>query len=96
MDDEINPSDESCPKCGNGMVTRVCGACGGEGCTEPGELYEQDPLWYDPDDVEQCCECRGLGHHEWCQKCGWDVHSNGFLNGTPAIPLPEKPTCNKA
>ncbi len=92
--EDINPSDDGCPKCGNGMVTRTCGQCGGEGYTEPGELYEMDPLWYDVDDVEPCTECRGHGHHEWCQRCGWDVHLNGFLNGEPAIPLP--PKCEKA
>jgi hypothetical protein len=74
------------------MVTRTCGQCGGEGMTAPGELH--DPLWYDPDDYESCAECRGRGHHEWCQRCGWDVGMKGFLNGEPAIPLP--PKCERA
>ncbi len=86
-DDDIRYSDESCPKCGNGMVIRTCGRCGGEGCSEPGELYEQDPLWYDQDDVETCPECSGHGTHEWCQKCGWDHVEQRFLNGTPEVPL---------
>lgn len=90
-DDDLGCSDESCPKCGNGMVTRTCSRCGGDGCSAPGELYEQDPLWYDQDDVEECTECSGHGFHEWCQKCGWDNVEKRFLNGVPEISLPSSP-----
>lgn len=52
----------------------LCGSCAGDGYTEPGELYEQDPLWYGPDDIERCHECAGAGGTllcastpEWCE-----------------------------
>lgn len=87
-DDYINFTDDPCPKCGNLMVTKECNRCGGEGMTEPGELYELDPLWYDPNDVERCDECRGRGYWEWCQKCGWDETEKRFINGN-AKPVKE-------
>lgn len=56
------------------MEWETCPWCGGEGMTDPGELYEQDPLWYDPDDVEPCHQCGGeasfpicLSSKEWCE-----------------------------
>lgn len=63
-----------CARCGSSMESELCGACGGEGFTEPGELYEQDPLWYDQDDTEACHKCNGeggwmlcLSSEKWCQ-----------------------------
>lgn len=41
--DELYFTDTPCPKCGEMMVSRQCGECGGEGFTEPGELYELNP-----------------------------------------------------
>jgi len=38
-----------------------CCECGGEGTTLPGDLYEEDPCYYDPEDVEPCHMCRGTG-----------------------------------
>ena len=58
----------------------ICPVCGAEksewedcwqiGCDDGWitDLYEQDPLWYDEDDVEMCSECQGKG--------GWWVCSN--------------------
>jgi hypothetical protein len=53
--------DCQCARCGSSTYSEECGACGGEGITGPGELYEQDPLWYDPDDYEPCHQCGGDG-----------------------------------
>jgi hypothetical protein len=36
-----------------------CQSCGGEGRTEPGELHDLDPLWYDEDDEAPCFTCHG-------------------------------------
>jgi hypothetical protein len=62
-----------CARCGSSLNWVQCGACGGEGITGPGELYEQDPLWYDQDDYESCHQCDGesswpscLSGFEWC------------------------------
>jgi|SRR5579859_394862 len=49
MDEEFNPP---CPTCGGDTWEVECEQCGGEGETEPGELYEQDYTnvtldWYD-------------------------------------------------
>lgn len=80
MDDYPEQSDDLCIKCGELMVHMLCNDCGGDGHTEYGELHEQDPLWYDEDDVRTCDECRGLGHHVWCQQCGWDHLWQCYLN----------------
>lgn len=84
--------DETCQKCGHHTVTLCCNPCGGEGCTEPGELYEEDPLWYDPGDIRTCDECRGHGHHQWCQSCGWDVLWGCYL-GMPLVPVKPLQNC---
>lgn len=53
--------DCQCARCGSSMSFKECWACGGEGQTEPGELHEMDPLWYDPEDTEPCDPCRARG-----------------------------------
>lgn len=65
--------DCQCARCGSSIEWEQCCACGGEGITGPGELYEEDPLWYDIDDYEPCHECDGhgswgvcLSSPEWC------------------------------
>lgn len=55
-----------CPKCGNPTDWLPCGYCSGEGYHE---LYEEDPFWYDEDDIETCDECRGLGGVWRCWDC---------------------------
>jgi hypothetical protein len=66
--------DCQCARCGSDLDWETCGACGGHGITGPGELYEEDPLWYDEDDVEPCHQCGGEGSRpicmsgaEWCE-----------------------------
>ena len=44
--------DCQCARCGSEMEFELCNSCGGDGMTEPGELYELDPLWYSPNDVQ--------------------------------------------
>lgn len=63
-----------CARCGSSLEWISCEHCGGEGMTELGELYEEDPLWYDPDDTEPCYQCGGeaawpvcLSSEDWCQ-----------------------------
>jgi len=70
MDDyEIAMSDAPCPFCGHlPLHTRDCGHCD-DGFIS---LYDDDPLWYDEDDVEKCDECRGTGVEIWCPNCGRD------------------------
>lgn len=65
--------DCRCARCGSGLTFEACEYCAGQGCTDPGELYEQDPLWYDEGDVEACGMCFGaasfpqcLSSPEWC------------------------------
>lgn len=66
--------DSQCARCGSSTMLVECEACDGNGCTEPGELYEEDPIWYDVEDVERCCFCGGRGRwqvcissSEWCE-----------------------------
>lgn len=57
---------DMCPACKCcGLMWMECESCGGEGQTEPGELFESDPFWYDEDDTEPCGICKGA--------CGWLV-----------------------
>lgn len=58
--------DCQCARCGSSMDSELCGSCGGDGITGPGELYEEDPLWYDPDDYENCHQCGGQGAWMLC------------------------------
>lgn len=58
-----------CPKCGDATDWLRCWKCGGEGYHE---LYDEDPLWYDEDDIETCDVC--MGHGGWwrcwdCKEC---------------------------
>lgn len=62
-----------CARCGSSLEWVTCDRCGGEGTTAPGELYEEDPLWYDQDAYEPCRDCNGesswprcLSSYEWC------------------------------
>jgi hypothetical protein len=55
-----------CARCGSSTYAVDCDRCGGEGTTAPGELYEEDPLWYDEDAVELCHQCGGEASWEVC------------------------------
>lgn len=66
--------DCQCARCGSSLVWEECSACGGEGMTAPGQLYEEDPLWYDPDDTKPCHQCGGeasfpccISSPDWCE-----------------------------
>jgi hypothetical protein len=56
--------------CANGHACdwEDCDNCGGEGSHD---MYEVDPLWYDPGDTEACDRCEGKGGWWLCnQRCG--------------------------
>lgn len=56
-----------CPRCRCcEMFWEECERCGGEGESEPGDLYDEDPLWYDYEDTRPCDACRGKGGHWHC------------------------------
>ena len=66
--------DCQCARCGSELAWEECSACEGEGMTAPGQLYEEDPLWYDPDDAEPCHQCGGeaafpscMSSPAWCE-----------------------------
>ncbi len=62
--------DCQCARCGSSVDFEPCGACGGDGQTQPGELYEEDPLWYDMDSTAPCHQCGGQGSlssPEYCE-----------------------------
>jgi hypothetical protein len=66
--------DCQCARCGSSIHWETCGACGGDGITAPGELYQEDPLWYGPEDYEPCRQCDGeaswgicMSSREWCE-----------------------------
>lgn len=66
--------EAQCARCGSSLFFEPCEACGGEGFTAPGELHEQDPLWYDEEDIEPCHQCGGqasfpncASSEDWCE-----------------------------
>lgn len=72
LDDFEEDYDTPCPSCRH-VPTRYRD-CNAIGC-EDGyiDLYEDDPLWYDEEDVEVCRECNGTGVQRWCPACGADI-----------------------
>lgn len=79
----MNEYDDSrpCPRCGCCDTETVdCEACWGEGGWNP---YEDDPLWYDPDDFELCETCDGVGCYAVC--AGWcDIPGAHAVKGAPS------------
>jgi predicted RNA-binding Zn-ribbon protein involved in translation (DUF1610 family) len=53
-----------CQRCGEMKVWEDCDQCD-DGYVE---VYDEDPLWYDPGDIERCHQCNGAG--------GWRVCPN--------------------
>lgn len=69
MDDDVE-RDEPCPRCGAITLRQPCNECD-DGFVD---LYDEDPLWYDEDDIEPCAACHAMGNHWWCPSCGLDMH----------------------
>lgn len=72
MDDYELDYDFACKKCG-------CSPIHWRRCTEMYcddgtiDLYEEDPQWFDPGDMERCQTCHGTGIERWCPKCDADL-----------------------
>ena len=64
-------SDYYCPKCNEQLAIRDCDRC------EDGiiDLYDEDPSWYDEDDIMECPDCEGEGCFIWCRNENCDVTS---------------------
>jgi hypothetical protein len=64
--------DCQCARCGSSVDFEMCEYCGGEGWTEPGDLYSENPLWYDEDEVAPCHVCNGAcSFPHCCSSLGW-------------------------
>lgn len=61
--DGYEANDPVCPECGRFAIWVDCDACGGEGYVE---VYDDDPMWYDPGDTEFCHQCGGDGGWYLC------------------------------
>lgn len=59
-------SEPYCTICGAPMEWVDCWNCGGEGGRDGDDLMEEDPMWYDEDDWEDCDICRGKGGYWEC------------------------------
>jgi hypothetical protein len=63
LDDDFY--EPGCPTCHAGLDWEYCDVCGGEGYFE---LYDEDPLYYDRDDIEKCGQCDGAGGWWMCHE----------------------------
>lgn len=43
-----------------------CWRCGGTGYIDGSEMFEQDPFWYDQDEIYTCDCCHGRGGADDC------------------------------
>lgn len=70
-DYEVN--DVPCPKCGKTQThSRECSSFS---CADGFlDLYEEDPIIYQPGEIDICGECRGRGSVSWCPNCGHDLN----------------------
>ncbi|NJO83531.1 MAG: hypothetical protein HC828_12410 [Blastochloris sp.] len=69
-----------CAICGIEMEPVECFTCDGEGGRDADELMEEDPLWYDEIDWEDCEDCQGKGYFWQCPNldCHMEVpHADG-------------------
>lgn len=68
-DFEYEDQSEDCKDCGGSTYFTDCWQCGGEGYRD--DLYEEDPMWYAPGDIETCEICEGKGGWYVCEdkKC---------------------------
>lgn len=60
--------DLSCPRCGGSATWEECSSCGGDGYYDG---YEDDPLWYEPGEIEMCEQCDGRGGWWLCLGHCW-------------------------
>lgn len=87
MSEEWQYDDDVCPNCGACPTAwQECGECGGEGYRD--DLYDMDPLWYDPGDTEVCEWCNGHGCHKWCRECGYDFFTKRVPTKQAVPPQP--------
>jgi len=75
---EIELSDEHCPKCGHEAYERRCYNC--EDGIEDHDCFEDTCCCLNPAG-QTCGHCGGKGYFCWCRRCGWDLNEKRFLNG---------------
>lgn len=70
--EEMDDDYPCCGHCGGGVDWELCTAIG----CEDGyiDVYEEDPLWYSPGDMEACDMCEGKG--------GWWICLNSTCSGS--------------
>lgn len=75
----IEIPDEShgpyCEVCGGELEWDDCDTCGGEGEFDWETLQFDDPLWYQPGDVERCSQCEGKGGWWYCWNTDAPAHT---------------------
>ena len=66
-------SEMACPYCGHyPTYWRWCT----EVHCDDGQIdvYNLEPDWYEPGDMERCETCHGTGVEAWCPSCGKDLN----------------------
>jgi len=79
------PDPEDYPEYYDFGLWEECWSCGGTGYRE---LYDDDPLWYDPDDIEKCDVCDGEGG--WKMNDGSRDSFGKLRTGSSATPRKER------
>jgi hypothetical protein len=82
IDPDVSACDTACPHCkADTTFSRDCWNL----CDDGGfDAYDDDPLWFQPGEVETCNVCNGFGYLHWCRACGYDFnHKAVFTEGKP-------------
>lgn len=82
---DIQLTDDYCPRCGTALYWQECTEIN---CDDGWiDAYEDDPLWYEPGELEMCQECEGRGYHNWCPNCNYTPYTN-TTSLPPAVTCP--------
>jgi hypothetical protein len=76
------------------MESVSCNICDGSGRTEPGDLYEEDPNFYDWEDTEPCYQCGGEASWWICHCDENGLHAQP-PNGRGELPTPATESLTK-
>jgi hypothetical protein len=78
LDDDIQLSEQSCPKCRATMYERACDYCDEDGFSDH-DCGDDTCCCLHPEPNVRCDVCRGRGGFIWCRACGWDTFTRSAI-----------------